>query len=134
VTLIAMRGASRSHGLLRSVQAPSTGNGQAVETWPEYLRRIARGQTQAQIAARIGITRLSVCNWMLGKSRPKADTAIAVARSYQRSPIEALLAAGYLEPEEVGIPIETRASIHDVPLAQLADEVARRVSENEPSA
>ena len=40
------------------------------------------------------------------------------------------LAAGYLEPAEVGIAIETRASLHDVPLAHLADEVARRVSEN----
>ena len=48
--------------------------------------------------------------------------------------IEALLAAGYLEPAEVGIAVEARASLYDVPLAQLADEVARRVGAAEPSA
>lgn len=134
MTLTVMRGASRGSGLLRSVQAPSTDSTEALETWPEYLRRIARGQTQAEIAACIGIARLSVCNWMRGKTRPKAETAIAVARSYRRSPIEALLAAGYLEPAEVGIAVEARASLYDVPLAQLADEVARRVGAAEPSA
>ena len=118
---------------MQTVPSPST-DSEPVETWPEYLRRIAHGQTQAQIAARIGIGRLSVCNWMHGKTKPKAETAIAVARSYQRSPIEALLAAGFLEPAEVGIAIEARASLHDFPLAHLADEVARRVSAVESSA
>lgn len=132
MTLIGMRGVSRGSGLLRSVQTASTISGDAVETWPEYLRRIARGQTQTQIAARIGIARLSVCNWMHGKTRPKAETVIAVARSYQRSPIEALLAAGYLDLAEIGMAIEARASLQDVPLAQLADEVARRVNATEP--
>ena len=116
------------------MQAPSTDSRETLEAWPEYLRRVARGQTQAQIAACIGIARLSVCNWMRGKTKPKAETAIAVARSYRRSPIEALLAAGYLEPAEVGIAIEARASLQDVPLAQLVDEMARRVSGTEPSA
>lgn len=132
MTLTGMLGASRSSGLLRSVQTGPTISGDAVETWPEYLRRIAGGQTQTQIAARIGIARLSVCNWMRGKTRPKAETVIAVARSYQRSPIEALLAAGYLELAEVGIAIEALASLQDVPLGQLADEVARRVNATEP--
>lgn len=68
------------------------------ETWPEYLRRITDGQTQTQIAERIGIARLPVGNWLHGKTRPKAETAIAVAQTYQRPPVEALLAAAYLEP------------------------------------
>lgn len=126
-----MGGSSRGSGLLRSVQAPSAESRPAVEPWPEYLRRIARGQTQAEIAARIGIARLSVCNWMRGKAKPKAETVIAVARGYQRSPIEALLSAGYLDPAEVGIVIEARTSLREVPLAQLADEVARRLSATE---
>ena len=45
-----------------------------------------------------------------------------------------VLAAGYLEPAEVGIAVEARASLYDVQLAQLADEVARRVGAAEPSA
>ena len=60
-----------------------------IESWPEYLRRISGGQTQAQIAERIGIGRLSVCNWLHGKTRPKAETVIVVARVFDRPPTEA---------------------------------------------
>lgn len=99
----------------------------ATETWPEYLRRISGGQTQAQIAERIGIGRLSVCNWLHGKTRPKAETVIMVARVFGRSPIEALLAAGYLEPGEAGQPLEVRASLRDLAPDEIAAEVRRRL-------
>lgn len=99
----------------------------ATETWPEYLRRISGGQTQAQIAERIGIGRLSVCNWLHGKTRPKAETVIMVARVYGRSPIEALLAAGYLEAGEIGQPLEVRASLRDLAAEEIAAEVRRRL-------
>lgn len=97
------------------------------ETWPEYLRRITAGQTQAQIAQCIGIARLSVCNWLQGKTRPKPETAILVARVYERSPIEALLAAAYLNAAEVRLPIETRISPRDMPAEEVAAEVRRRL-------
>lgn len=97
------------------------------ETWPEYLRRVAVGETQAQIAERIGIGRLSVCNWLGGKTRPKAETVIAVARAYRRYPVEALLAADYLNPEELDQPIEVRSSPRDLPADDIADEVRRRL-------
>jgi transcriptional regulator with XRE-family HTH domain len=97
------------------------------ETWPEYLRRIAAGQTQSQIADQVGVGRLSVCHWLHGKTRPKPETAIAVARVYDRSPIEALLAAGYLDPAEVRLPIESRCSPQDLPAEEVAAEVRRRL-------
>lgn len=97
------------------------------ETWPEYLRRITAGQTQGQIAEKVGIGRLSVCHWLHGKTRPKPETAIAVARVYGRSPIEALLAAGYLDPGEVRLPIDHRPSLADVPAEAVAAEVRRRL-------
>ena len=98
-----------------------------VETWPQYLRRITGAATQAQIAERIGIGRLSVCNWLQGKTRPKAETVIIVARVYQRPPIEGLLAAGYLQLDEAGAPIKIHASPRDLPAQELADEVCRRL-------
>lgn len=101
------------------------------ETWPEYLRRITGGQTQSQIAERIGVGRLSVCHWLHGKTRPKPETAIAVARVYDRSPIEALLAAGYLDPAEVRLPVDTRSSPQDLPAEEVAAEVRRRLVELE---
>ena len=90
------------------------------ETWPQYLRRISGSATQAQIADRIGIGRLSVCNWLHGKTRPKAETVMVVARAYGRSPIEALIAASYLRAEEVRLPIERRYSPADLDAEELA--------------
>jgi len=81
------------------------------ETWPEYVRRISGGATQAQIADRIGVGRLSVCNWLHGKTRPKAETVISVARAYRRSPVEALIAASYLGSDETEHPVEIRVSL-----------------------
>jgi transcriptional regulator with XRE-family HTH domain len=101
------------------------------ETWPEYLRRITGGQTQSQIAERVGVGRLSVCHWLHGKTRPKPETAMAVARVYDRSPIEALLATGYLDPAEVRLPVDSRPSPQDLPADEVAAEVRRRLLELE---
>ncbi|MGV0993173.1 MAG: helix-turn-helix domain-containing protein [Mycobacterium sp.] len=103
------------------------------ETWPEYLRRIAGSRTQSQIAEQIGIGRLSVCNWLHGKTRPKAETVIMVARVFQRSPIEALLAAAYLETGELDRPIEIRVSPGELSAIDLAAEVRRRLIAHEIS-
>ena len=105
-----------------------TGAVPAAETWPEYVRRISGGATQAQIAERIGVGRLSVCNWLHGKTRPKAETVISVARAYRRSPIEALIAASYLDRTEAGDPIEIHASLGAVDAGDLAAEVGRRLT------
>ena len=98
------------------------------ETWPEYLRRITRGQTQAQIAQQIGVGRLSVHNWLHGRTRPKAETAITVAQVYQRSPLEALLAAAYLEPGDLGDAVAVPMSLRDVPAQAITEEVRRRLT------
>ena len=97
------------------------------ETWPQYLRRISGGATQAQIAERVGLGRLSVYNWLHGKTQPKAETVMTVARAYGRSPIEALLAAAYLRGDEVRLPIERRSSPADIGADELAAEVRRRM-------
>lgn len=98
-----------------------------VETWPEYLRRIVGNHSQSLIAQHVGVGRLSVCNWMQGKTRPKAETVIQVARMYGRSPVEALLAAGYLNRDELDGPMEIRISPRELSNSDLAAEVQRRL-------
>jgi len=105
-----------------------TGAVTAAETWPEYVRRISGGATQAQIAERIGVGRLSVCNWLHGKTRPKAETVISVARAYRRSPVEALIAASYLSSDEAEHPVEIRVSLAEVDSRDLGAEVLRRLT------
>ena len=114
--------------MVNSHDAGESGVVPTVETWPEYVRRISGGATQAQIAERIGVGRLSVCNWLHGKTRPKAETVIIVARAYRRSPVEALIAAAYLGTGEVDDPVDIRVSLADVIGADLGGEVLRRLT------
>ena len=98
------------------------------ETWAEYLRRITAGATQTQIAEQIGIGRLSVCNWLHGKTLPKAETVITVARALGRPPVEALVVASYLAADEIADQVELRASLAEVDGHVLGTEVLRRLS------
>lgn len=101
------------------------------ETWPEYLRRISEGATQAQIAERVGLGRLSVCNWLHGKTQPKAETVIVVARAFGRPPVEALIVARYLGTQEVAAAVELRSSLTAVDGEILAAEVTRRLTSDQ---
>jgi len=112
----------------RQAHSPTPCDSKVTETWPEYLRRIASGLTQAEIASRVGVGRLSVNNWLHGKTRPKAETVIDVARAFQCSPIEAMLAASYLTPDELNGPAEIRISLRHVEPHELASEVSRRLT------
>jgi transcriptional regulator with XRE-family HTH domain len=114
--------------MVNSHDAGESGAAPTTETWPEYVRRISGGATQAQIAERIGVGRLSVCNWLHGKTHPKAETVIIVARAYLRSPIEALIAASYLATDEAGDPIDIRVSLADIIAGDLGAEVQRRLT------
>ena len=113
----------------RKMTAPEPAAGPAAERWPAYLRRVSAGATQAQIAARVGVGRLSVCNWLRGTTHPKAETVIDVARAYRRSPVEALIAARYLEPSEAAEPVVIRASLADARADDLVAEVSARLAE-----
>ena len=76
----------------------------AVESWPEYVRRVAGMYTQMQIAEKTGLAQSSVGAWLRGQPGvPRAESVIAFARAFHQSPVEALVAAGYLQPDEAGL-------------------------------
>lgn len=75
----------------------------AVEPWSEYVRRVSAGHTQIQIAAKTGLAQTNVGRWLRGEPGvPRAESVIAFARAFHESPVEALVAAGYLTAEEAG--------------------------------
>ena len=75
------------------------------------MRRVTAGATQVQIAEQTGIEQTSISRWLLGKNRPRAELVIQFARAYNRSPVEALIAAGYLNTDEIGGVIELEAEL-----------------------
>lgn len=95
-------------------------------TWWEYVQRTAGDETQAQIAARIGITGPSVGRWSRG-SNPDPDVAARFAREFGRPVLEAFIAANYLTPEEAGEQPSAVPSLTELSHDELLAEVRRRM-------
>jgi transcriptional regulator with XRE-family HTH domain len=98
-----------------------------LEDWPSYVRRIAGGMTQAQIAAKVGSVSVSnVGRWLRGEhTQPGADSVIAFAKAFHRPIVEALTAAGYVSEGEVDT---TRTPLTEYSTAELFAELQNRVN------
>lgn len=98
--------------------------------------RVTSHASRAEVAAAAGVDPASVSRWKTGRNTPSADRVIAVARHYGRNPIEALVAAGYLDPAEVDATIEvaegTSGLTNDQLLEALRDRL--RAAESGPAA
>lgn len=99
------------------------------ETWPEYLQRVTDGVPRKDIARAADLDPSGVSRWITGTTaRPKAEKVVAFARGLRLNPIEALVAAGYLDPSEVNGVVEivrTRSELSD---GELVDEIAQRLT------
>jgi transcriptional regulator with XRE-family HTH domain len=102
--------------------------------WWMYVEQTAAGDSQARIAARIGLTGPSVGRWAKG-ALPDPSTAAEFARQYGRPVLEAFLAAGFLTPEEAGETPAQRHSIGTISNEELLAEIrARFTKAGEPHA
>src|SRR5689334_17485628 len=63
-------------------------------SWGTYVRAIS--DNQSEIAERMGTSQSTVSRWMRDDVVPSAELVIKLARAYGLSPIDALVAAGYL--------------------------------------
>jgi transcriptional regulator with XRE-family HTH domain len=76
-----------------------------IESWPDYVRRLAGSLNQTQVAEKTGMAQSNVGRWLRGeRAVPRAESVIAFAKAFGQSPVEALVAAGYLDAEEVDLP------------------------------
>lgn len=66
----------------------------------EWLARATAGETQTQIAERLGVSRATVARWAR-RSVLDPNTVLAIARAYNADPIQGLLASGWLEPGDL---------------------------------
>jgi transcriptional regulator with XRE-family HTH domain len=73
-------------------------------SWPEYVRRVSRGDNQVAIEARTSIDQGTVSRWLRGKTTPSPAQAAKFAQGYDGNVLEAFVAAGFLTAEEAGIP------------------------------
>jgi transcriptional regulator with XRE-family HTH domain len=77
------------------------------EDWWDYVARTAGPDaTQKDISERTGIEQSSISRWKLRKNTPNADAVVRFARAYGQSPLAALIAARYLDADEVAGVVE----------------------------
>lgn len=98
-------------------------------TWWRYVVTVTGNATQKDIAAATGIDQSSISRWQSGTNTPRAEAVVTFARTYRRSPVEALVAAGYLSSEDVGV-VEMTTLTGDltrVSIDSLLSEIRRRV-------
>ncbi len=91
------------------------------------MTEVAKGDTQARIGDRIGITAPSVSRWAKG-ALPDPSTAASFARTYGRPVLEAFVAAGFLTPEEARQRPSEKHPIADYSDDELVEEVRRRMT------
>lgn len=96
-------------------------------SWWIYLKTVARTEDGVTIADAAGVTPPQVSRWKTGKNRPDADKLARFARKYQRPPVEALVAAGYLTVEEAAEVIEIHRGADALTDEELLAEVQRRM-------
>lgn len=98
-------------------------------SWWRYVVTVTGGAAQKDIAASTGIDQSSISRWQRATNSPRAEAVVALARAYGHSPVEALVAAGYLKSDELGV-VELTTLTGDltrVSIDSLLSEVRRRV-------
>jgi transcriptional regulator with XRE-family HTH domain len=98
-------------------------------SWWQYVVTVTGNAAQKEIAVATGIDQSSISRWQRGTNNPRAEAVVALARAYGRSPVEALVAAGYLASDELGV-VELTTLTGDLRSASvdsLLSELRRRV-------
>ena len=96
------------------------------EGWWDYVQRIAAYATNKEIAAAAGCDPSTVSHWKNGE-RPRADVVVALARAFNRPPLEGLMVAGYLTENDLEQPLR-QANLNEVSDVELAAEMSRRLT------
>lgn len=94
-------------------------------TWNEWLDHATEGETQIQIAERLGVSRATVARWVHRKVL-EPNAVLAIARAYHADPIQGLLASGWLKPQD----LNNGGMLYMVsyaPLRMLVNELHRRL-------
>ena len=125
---------SRDESTPRLAAAMPYPDGVTQVTWWRYVMTVTGNAAQKEIATATGIDQSSISRWQRGTNTPSAEAVVALARVYGRSPVEALVAAGYLSSSELGV-VELTTLTGDltgVSIDSLLSEVRRRVLAADP--
>lgn len=98
------------------------------ETWPEYVSRVTAGCSRSDVAEAAQINVSAISRWLTSVSPPRAEKAVSFARGLGQNPIEALVAAGYLNPDEVDGAVQIVRGRSELSDDELIDELKERLT------
>lgn len=99
------------------------------ESWAEYVRRVTAHLTQAQTGQKAGIHAAAIGRWLRGDTdAPRAESVVSFARALGLPPVEALVAAGYINANEATHAVTVRTTIADYSDVELLQELTRRAT------
>lgn len=104
-----------------------------VSRWPEWLRAQLeeRGWNQTDLKNRSGVNDSQISRWLAGKNHPGLAKIRAVCQALGVPPVEGMIAAGHLLPEDVvgtAVVIRPRTTgPGDLSDSELLAELARRL-------
>lgn len=98
-----------------------------MDDWSTYVRALTRDEPQDRVGRKAGVNGSTVHRWRNGSrpGRPAEVAALAVA--YGGNVLEAFVAAGYLTPEQAGVPPKAAPDWTAVSDEELLAEVAARM-------
>jgi len=93
------------------------------------MRATATPDNDVTIAKKVGLAPSTIGRWRSGEVDPKPRQVVAFARAYDKSPLGALLAAGYIDTEDIDrdTPLGLPSDLDDVSTMDLVDELRLRV-------
>lgn len=100
--------------------------------WNDYVARVAEGETQTTIAAKLGVSGPTVSRWR--KFGPRPENVSTFARVYGRPVLEAFIAAGYITAEEANETPTAAPNLNSLSNDELVQELARRLKEGDGNA
>ena len=100
-----------------------------MNTWATYVRAAIGDSKHRAVASRLGIHFTTLSAWLHGHRIPSAEAAIEFARVYDLPRTDALIAAGYLTPEETADPPPSWIDPTKIPSDILLAEIGRRAGE-----
>lgn len=72
--------------------------------WADYVLRHKGGDRQIDVAQKTGIKQSTISRWLGAvPPQPSAPHVVAFARAYGVPPVQALVAAGVISPDEAAV-------------------------------
>ncbi|WP_367582192.1 hypothetical protein [Tsukamurella tyrosinosolvens] len=97
------------------------------ESFWTYLMRITDNASGVSISRAAEVDAGNVSRWKTGRSNPSAESVVKIARTWGRSPVEALVASGHLRQDEVDGVVELGLDVSALSDDDLIAEVLRRM-------